>query len=79
MKVTVHVRRRPEIADPQGTAVSRALSDLGYGEAKVRINKEIVLDVEGSNHQEVHDRVTEMCEVLLANPVMDDFEIRVEG
>lgn len=78
MKVTVHVRRRPEIADPQGTAVSRALADLGYGEARVRINKEIVLDVEGTDRQEIEDRVTEMCEVLLANPVMDDFEIRID-
>ena len=78
MKVTVHVRRRPEIADPQGTAVSRALADLGYGEARVRINKEIVLDVEGTDRQEIEDLVTEMCEVLLANPVMDDFEIRID-
>ena len=79
MKVTVHVRRRPEIADPQGTAVARALADLGYGDAKVRINKEIVLEVEGSDASEVEDRVTEMCEVLLANPVMDDFDIRIDG
>jgi phosphoribosylformylglycinamidine synthase PurS subunit len=79
MKVTVYVRRRPEIADPQGTAVSRALADLGYGQAKVRINKEIVLEMPDASRYEVEAKVTEMCEVLLANPVMDDFEIRIDG
>lgn len=78
MRVTVYVRRRPEIADPQGTAVSRALADLGYGESKVRINKEIVLEMSNASRDEVESKVTEMCEVLLANPVMDDFEIRID-
>lgn len=80
MKVTVVVRRRPEISDPQGTTVARALSDMGFaGVGRVRINKEIELDVEGDDPVEVEQRVTEMCERLLANPVMDDFEVRVEA
>lgn len=78
MKVTVVVRRRPEISDPQGTTVSRALSDMGFaGVGTVRINKEIELEVEGDDTADVERRVAEMCERLLANPVMDDFEIRV--
>ncbi len=78
MKVTIVVRRRPEISDPQGTTVSRALSDMGFaGVGTVRINKEIELEVEGDDTADVERRVTEMCERLLANPVMDDFEIRV--
>jgi phosphoribosylformylglycinamidine synthase len=80
MKVTVVVRRRPEISDPQGATVSRALSDMGFeGVARVRINKEIQLDIEGDDPGDIERRVTEMCERLLANPVMDDFEVRVEA
>ncbi len=80
MKVTVVVRRRPEISDPQGATVSRALSDMGFGGvARVRINKEIQLDIEGDDPADIERRVTEMCERLLANPVMDDFEVRVEA
>ncbi len=80
MKVTVTVRRRPEISDPQGTTVARALRDLGYEEVtKVRVDKEIRLEVEGTDAAEIEARVTEMCEKLLANPVMDDYEVRVEA
>lgn len=80
MKVTVVVRRRPEISDPQGTTVARALSDMGFaGVGRVRMNKEIELEVEGDDPVEVERQVTEMCERLLANPVMDDFEVRVEA
>jgi phosphoribosylformylglycinamidine synthase PurS subunit len=77
VRVTVNVRRRPDIADPQGTTVARALRDLGFEVAGVRINKELVLEVEGDDPADVEDRVTEMCTELLANPVMDDFEITV--
>ncbi|MGZ5383294.1 MAG: phosphoribosylformylglycinamidine synthase subunit PurS, partial [Acidimicrobiia bacterium] len=42
MKVTVHVHRRPDLSDPQGTTVARALRDLGYDNVgKVRINRTI--------------------------------------
>lgn len=78
MRVTVNVRRRPDIADPQGTTVARALRDLGFGEVDgVRINREIVLDVDGDDPSAVEERVRSMCTELLANPVMDDFEISV--
>jgi phosphoribosylformylglycinamidine synthase PurS subunit len=77
MRVTVNVRRRPDIADPQGTTVARALRDLGFDVDGVRMNKEIVLEVDGDDPAEVEARVAEMCTQLLANPVMDDFEITV--
>lgn len=76
MKVTVHVRRRPDISDPQGTTVARALRDLGYEEVgRVRINRTIELEIEGSDPAEVEAEVRSMCERLLANPVMEDFEV----
>jgi len=76
MKVTVHVHRRPDIADPQGTTVARALRDLGYENVgKVRINRTIELDVQGTDPAVVEAEVRMMCERLLANPVMEDFDV----
>jgi len=76
MKVTVHVHRRPDIADPQGTTVARALRDLGYENVgKVRINRTIELDVQGTDLAVVEAEVRMMCERLLANPVMEDFDV----
>lgn len=79
MKVTVTIDRRPEIADPEGTTVKRALHDLGFTEANaVRMDRVIHLDVEGDDPDQVRDRVEEMCRQLLANPVLEDFAIEVD-
>jgi phosphoribosylformylglycinamidine synthase subunit PurS len=78
MMVTVHVRRRPEIADPHGTTVARSLHDLGHrGVKSVRIDRTIHLEVDGSDAGEVRERVAAMCEQLLINPVLEDYEIVV--
>ncbi|MFO7298995.1 MAG: phosphoribosylformylglycinamidine synthase subunit PurS [Actinomycetes bacterium] len=80
MKVRVHIERRPEIADPEGSTVARALSDLGFDEvAGVRMNRVIDLEVEGDDPEQVKARVAEMCRQLLANPVLEDFEVEIVG
>jgi phosphoribosylformylglycinamidine synthase PurS subunit len=77
VKVRVTIRRRSQIADPQGTAVGKGLRDLGYDVSGVRIDRNLLLEVEGADEQEVRDSVAEMCERLLANPVMEDYEIEI--
>ncbi|MGI8517709.1 MAG: phosphoribosylformylglycinamidine synthase subunit PurS [Acidimicrobiia bacterium] len=79
MKVTVAIRRRPEIADPQGTTVRRALHDLGFAEVDtVRFDRLLTLEVDGSDGETIRQRVQEMCERLLANPVLEDFVVEVD-
>ncbi len=79
MKVRVDLTRRPEIADPQGTTINRALKDLGFEEvASVRVDKVFHLDVDGDDPELVRQQVTQMCQQLLANPVLEDFEIEIE-
>lgn len=79
MKVTVTINRRPEIADPEGTTVKRALHDLGYTEtADVRMDRVIHLQVEGDDPDAIRTRVENMCKQVLANPVLEDFEVEVE-
>jgi phosphoribosylformylglycinamidine synthase len=78
MKVRVEVIRRPEIADPEGTTIKRALHDLGHASViEVRVNKIFHLEVEGANEDEIRAKVEEMCHQLLANPVLEDFKIEL--
>jgi phosphoribosylformylglycinamidine synthase len=78
MRVTVTIDRRPEIADPEGTTVKRALHDLGFTEAsEVRMDRVIHMEVEGDDPTAVRARVEDMCRQLLANPVLEDFAVEV--
>jgi phosphoribosylformylglycinamidine synthase len=78
MKVTVHVTRRPEIADPQGKAVSRALADLEYGNVRqVRIDRTIHLDLDTDDHEEAQYQVDSMCNEVLVNPVLEDYHVEI--
>ena len=79
MKVTVTIDRRPEIADPEGTTVKRALHDLGFTDAvEVRMDRVIHLEIDGDDPGVVRTRVEDMCRQLLATPVLEDFEVTVE-
>jgi len=70
MRARVLVRPKQGILDPQGQAVERALPALGFeGVGNVRIGRLIELDVEDPG------RLPEMCEQLLANPLIEDYEI----
>ncbi len=70
MRARVLVRPKEGILDPQGQAVERALPALGFeGVSNVHIGRLIELDVENP------DELREMCERLLANPLIEDYEI----
>ncbi len=80
MKVVVNVRLKEGVLDPQGKAVLHALNSLNFDEVKdVRIGKQIILDIDGSDEEEVKKRVEKMSEELLANTVIEDYEIIVEN
>jgi len=69
-RIRVLVRPKAGILDPQGQAVERALPALGFGGvANVHVGRLIELDVEDVS------QVGEMCEKLLANPLIEDYEI----
>jgi phosphoribosylformylglycinamidine synthase subunit PurS len=69
--VRVLIRPKAGILDPQGQAVERALPALGFeGVRNVHVGRLVELDVEDP------DRVGEMCERLLANPLIEDYEIQ---
>jgi phosphoribosylformylglycinamidine synthase PurS subunit len=80
MKVTVLVRLKGEVLDPQGDAVKRALATLGFeGVSSVRVGKLIEIQVDDREGQapSFEARVKKMADEMLANPVIEDYEIRI--
>jgi phosphoribosylformylglycinamidine synthase subunit PurS len=76
VRVRVLIRPREGILDPQGQAVERALPALGYeGVSNVHVGRLVELDVPDGTHAEVSSRVQEMCERLLANPLIESYEV----
>ena len=76
MKVRVLVTRQPGILDPEGRAIEHALHDLGYAQDDgVRTGKLIVLDLDTSDPAKARALAAEACEKLLANPVIEQYEI----
>ena len=74
-RVVVDVMLKPEILDPQGQAVANALPRLGVVDvASVRIGKRIEIEFSGEADL---DRAREIADKLLANPVIEDFDITV--
>jgi len=80
MKARVHVYLKPGVLDPQGQAVSNSLNHLGFDEvAGVRQGKLIEIDLNTADAEEAQQRVAEMCEKLLANPVIENYDIELSA
>lgn len=75
-KAKVHITLRPSILDPKGKATHHALQNLGLAEIKeVRIGKLIELEIDTDSEDEAREIAETACEKLLANEVMENFEI----
>ncbi len=78
-RVVVDVMLKPEILDPQGQAIVRALPHLGFeGVSSVRQGKRFELEIDDAG-ADVLDRARQIASTLLANPVIEDFEVFVDG
>ena len=79
-RVVVDVMLKPEILDPQGQAVNRALPRLGFdGVVDVRQGKRFEVELDGPADDAALARVRDMAEKLLANTVIEEYRVRVEG
>ncbi|HEV8687372.1 MAG TPA: phosphoribosylformylglycinamidine synthase subunit PurS [Gaiellaceae bacterium] len=79
MRATVLVRPKEGILDPQGQAVESSLRQLGFSVGEARIGRVVDLDVEASDPEQARAAVEEMCKQLLANPLIESYEIELEG
>ncbi len=76
MKALVHVKLKSEVLDPQGKAIARACSSLGYAAVRgVRQGKLFEIDLDVDEAERARALVAEIGEKLLANPVIEDLEI----
>ena len=75
---SIRVMLKPLVNDPQGLAVAGGLRDLGYeGVQSVRVGKRIEVTLDAPDAASAESAAREMCERLLANPVIEDFELDV--
>lgn len=78
MKAIVNIKLKEGVLDPAGKAVHHALSALKFSNVSdVRVGKQIVLNLDETDKKKVNDDLVKMCEELLANTVIEDYEIEI--
>ncbi|MBN8542638.1 MAG: phosphoribosylformylglycinamidine synthase subunit PurS [Alphaproteobacteria bacterium] len=78
MKAKVHVTLKNGVLDPQGKAIETALDHLGFsGVAGVRVGKYIEVDLQGADKKSAQEAVSQMCEKLLANTVVEKYAVEI--
>jgi phosphoribosylformylglycinamidine synthase len=75
VKATVLVRPKAGILDPQGEAVQSSLRHLGFAVEEARVGRILDLELEGEDPERARAELEKMCEQLLANPLIESFEI----
>jgi phosphoribosylformylglycinamidine synthase subunit PurS len=78
MKATVLIRPKRGILDPQGEAVRASLEKLGFPLADARVGRLVDLELATEDATEAREQVERMCAELLANPLIESFEIEVD-
>ena len=79
MRVKIFISFKEGVLDPQGKAVERSLHSLGYEEVRdVRMGKYLEIEIEASSREAAEARIREMCDKLLANPVIEDYRFEIE-
>ena len=78
MHVTVLIRPKAGILDPQGEAVQASLTTLGFAVTSARIGRLVELEVDAADAASARAEVERMCAELLANPLIESFEIVTE-
>ena len=77
MRATVLVRPKSEILDPQGEAVGSSLRRLGFAVAEARVGRLVDVELDGDDPAAAREQLERMCEQLLANPLIESYEIEL--
>ena len=79
MKARIHITLKSGVLDPQGKAIQSSLGALGFSDVEnVRQGKYIELDISTGDRVKAHGQLTQMCEKLLANTVIENYTIDLE-
>ena len=80
MKATIRVTFKPGVLEPQGKAVLHSLHTLGFaGVQSVRVGKLIEMELDAADPEAARADITKMCEELLASPVIEHYDIALNG
>ena len=81
MKAIVNIGLKKGVLDDQGKATHHALDTLGFKDIvkDVRVGKQIIIELNSSDEELAMQEVTKMCQKLLANTVIEDYEIQIVG
>ena len=80
MKFRIDIRRKEGLSDPEGVTTHKALHNLGYtGVTAAQFGRTIYLEIDGTDATTATAEVETMCTRLLANPVIEDYNIEVVG
>ena len=77
MRATVLVRPKPGILDPQGEAIESSLRQLGFSLEEARVGRVVDLELGEGDPEQARADLERMCEQLLANPLIESYEIEV--
>jgi phosphoribosylformylglycinamidine synthase subunit PurS len=77
VRATVLVRPKRGILDPQGQAVESSLRQLGLAVAEARVGRLVDVEIDGDDPAAAREQLERMCEQLLANPLIESYEIEL--
>ncbi len=79
MKATVIVRPKAGILDPQGAAVETSLQHLGFAVRDARVGRVVDVELDASDESDARAQLERMCQQLLANPLIESYEIELRS
>lgn len=78
MKAIINISLKQGVLDPQGLAIQNSLSNLGFNNCKnVRTGKQIILDFDSNEEDQVIKETKKMCKTLLVNTVIENYDIEI--
>ena len=78
MQVTITIKKKPGVLDPEAQAVNQALSSLGFDDLQnVTMGRQIIVSIDTNNRERARYRAAKMCESLLANTVIESYTVEI--
>ena len=79
MQVTITIQKKPGVLDPEAQAIKQAISSLGFDDLKnVVLGKQILVEIDTNDEERAKYRAAKMCESLLANTVIESYQIDIK-
>jgi len=79
LEIEVYITLKKTVSDPQGLTIKHALESLGYQNLKeVRVGKLVTIKLSSKDKKEAKQKLDEMCQKLLANPIIEDYSLKIK-